>query len=201
MVKRKTHFSIDKRVGHHFILVHRLPLRITAQPRSNDQFREAVIHAEECIELEACEQHNDAEEKENGSLGSSHSQTKKIIPRVVLSTFKSRFPLLFSHSSSKGSSMSTSSTTPSSGYRKGIRERIMDCISSQDTNNDAHQMLADEDTDNRESDTSFLRELTRTPLSKVWNQYRHKKWGQDPSLPPLEELESQLIQMVSSYCA
>ena len=61
--------------------------------------------------------------------------------------------------------MSTSSTTPSSGYRKGIRERIMDCISSQDTNNDAHQMLADEDTDNRESDTSFLRELTRTPLS------------------------------------
>ena len=53
MVKRKTHFSIDKRVGHHFILVHRLPLRITAQPRSNDQFREAVIHAEECIELEA----------------------------------------------------------------------------------------------------------------------------------------------------
>lgn len=114
---------------------------------------------------------------------------------------KSRFPLLFSHSSSKGSSMSTSSTTPSSGYRKGIRERIMDCISSQDTSNDAHQMLADEDTDNRESDTSFLRELTRTPLSKVWNQYRHKKWGQDPSLPPLEELESQLIQMVPSYCA
>lgn len=100
MVKRKTHFSIDKRVGHHFILVHRLPLRITAQPRSNDQFREAVIHAEECIELETCEQHNDAEEKENRSLGSSHSQTKKIIPRVVLSTLQESFsitlfPLLF----------------------------------------------------------------------------------------------------------
>ena len=93
MVKRKTHFSIDKRVGHHFILVHRLPLRITAQPRSNDQFREAVIHAEECIELEACEQHNDAEEKENRSLGSSHSQTKKIIPRVVLSTLQESFSI------------------------------------------------------------------------------------------------------------
>lgn len=97
--------------------------------------------------------------------------------------------------------MSTSSTTSSSGYRKGIRERIMDCISSQDTSNSAQQIIVDEDMDNKESDTTFLRELTRTPLSKVWNQYRHKKWGQDPNLPPLEELESQLIQMVPSYSA
>ena len=77
----------------------------------------------------------------------------------------------------------------------------MDCISSQDTGNNTQKMLTDEEKDNKESDTTFLRELTRTPLSKVWNQYRHKKWAHDPSLPPLEDLESQLVQMVPSYSA
>ena len=77
----------------------------------------------------------------------------------------------------------------------------MDCISSQDTGNNTQKMLTDEEKDNKESDTTFLRELTRTPLSKVWTQYRHKKWAQDPSLPPLEDLESQLVQMVPSYSA
>lgn len=82
--------------------------------------------------------------------------------------------------------------------KKGIRERIMDCISSKEGTVTTQKMLDDEDQD---SVSSYIRELSRSPLSKVWNQYRHRKWAHDESLPPLEELEKQMVSMVPSYSA
>lgn len=84
--------------------------------------------------------------------------------------------------------------------KKGLRERIMDCLTSREDNPNTANKLHDEDKDNQECMDSYLRELTRTPLSKAWNNYRYKKWGQDPSLPPLEELEQRMLEITPSYC-
>ena len=94
--------------------------------------------------------------------------------------------------------MSQSSKEDGNTQKKGIRERIMDCISSKEGTVTTQKMLDDEDQD---SVSSYIRELSRSPLSKVWNQYRHKKWAHDESLPPLEELEKQMVSMVPSYSA
>lgn len=84
--------------------------------------------------------------------------------------------------------------------RKGIRERIMDCLTSRENGATSPAMLRDEEKDNQDCIDSYVRELTRTALSKTWNSYRYKKWGQDPSLPPLEELEKQMLEITPSYC-
>ena len=82
--------------------------------------------------------------------------------------------------------------------KKGIRERIMDCISSKEGTVTTQKMLDDEDQD---SVSSYIRELSRSPRPKACNQYRRRKWSHDESLPPLEELEKQMVSMVPSYSA
>ena len=96
--------------------------------------------------------------------------------------------------------MSNSGQSSSFPPRKGIRERIMDCLSSRDNGASSQSMLRNDEKDDQDCIDSFVRELTRTNLSKVWNSYRYKKWGQDQSLPPLEELEKQMLEITPSYC-
>ena len=96
--------------------------------------------------------------------------------------------------------MSNTAQSQAESSRKGIRERIMDCLTSRDNGSGSTDLLRDEEKDDQDCIDSYVRELTRTTFSKVWNSYRYKKWGQDPSLPPLEELEKQMLQITPSYC-
>ena len=77
----------------------------------------------------------------------------------------------------------------------------MDCLTSRDETVTTQKMIDDEDKDTQECMDSYLRELTRSPLSNTWNQYRHKKWAHDDSLPPLEDLEKEMVALVPSYSA
>ena len=84
---------------------------------------------------------------------------------------------------------------------KGIRERILDCITSHHEDANTQKMLDTEDQDNQNNADYSLREALRSELSIVWNQYRHKKWLNSPELPPLEDIEARLINLVPSYSA
>lgn len=83
--------------------------------------------------------------------------------------------------------------------RKGIRERIMDCLSS-GADEKTPQKILDGNAEGNDKDMEqYLREMTRSKFSVVWNKYRQKKWGIGDELPSLEELESELASIVPSY--
>ena len=83
--------------------------------------------------------------------------------------------------------------------RKGIRERIMDCLSPQTDKGSTQKMLDDEEKENEKLMAHCLRETTRNQLSVVWNNFRYKKWGDHSELPPIEELEEKLMDIVPQY--
>ena len=83
--------------------------------------------------------------------------------------------------------------------RKGIRERIMDCLSSGADEKNKQKILEENEEGNDKDMNQYLREMTRSQFSVVWNKYRQKKWGYGDDLPSLEELEAELAAIVPSY--
>ena len=83
--------------------------------------------------------------------------------------------------------------------RKGIRERIMDCLSSGADEKNKQKILEENEERNDKDMNQYLREMTRSQFSVVWNKYRQKKWGFGDDLPSLEELEAELAAIVPSY--
>lgn len=97
--------------------------------------------------------------------------------------------------------MNEKSSNDDTRNRKGFRERIMDCIALRSSADSNYYLHDEEERSDQASVDSCLRELSRSPLSTVWNQYRNKKWLHNPNLPPLEELEAKLVDIVPSYSA